>query len=248
MDGAIVTQGSLGRSELSKDLAEIYVSRVLDVATGEGRFVRFLADHLGSFKEMVGVDLLAPSDDVENVFCQERVSFVEMDASKLAFTDGSFDVVSISSSLHHMPSPEDVLGEMRRVLASGGHMIIRETHCDVESEPERTDMILHHWVAKIDRLLDSFHAVTFSRSEVLELIAHMRLHNVRVYDARNIDSHPFDAEALRLTEQTIDKYLRAAERLPHFPSMEEQAQELRRRLREVGIQWEPEVFVVARKP
>ncbi|MGB2983905.1 MAG: methyltransferase domain-containing protein [Candidatus Bipolaricaulia bacterium] len=230
------------------DLSGIRVDRVLDVATGEGGFTQFLADHLGNFGEIVGIDVIPSSDAPESVLPRERIRFVEMDAEALSFEDESFDVAGVSLGLHHFPDPLKVLGEMRRVLRPSGYFIIRETHRDVESEPERTDMILHHWVAKIDRLLDSYHAVTYSRDEILVLIERLRLSDVRVYDARNNDSDPFDSDALKSTEQTIARYLQAAAGLPDLPKLQEGARELRHRLRDVGIQWEPEVFVIGRKP
>ena len=239
---------SRGRKDLEADLQGIRAGRLLDVATGEGGFARFLADHLGSFQEIVGVDVLPPSDAPESVFRQERIRFLETDAEELSFEDESFDAVAISSSLHHFPDPSKVLGELWRVLRPGGRLIVRETHRNVESEPERTDMMLHHWVAKIDRLLDSYHAVTYSRDEILSFVGRLRLSDVRVYDVPNNDSDPFDVEAVQSTERTIDEYLRSAASFPDYPALRESACELRRRLRDVGIQWEPEIFVIGRKP
>lgn len=247
-ESAEVSERSRGREELEADLRRIHVDRVLDVATGDGGFACFLAEHLGGFEEIVGVDILPPADAPESVFRRDRLRFLEMDAEKLSFEDASFDAVAVSSSLHHFPDPLKILGELRRALRPGGHFIVRETHQDVESEPERTDMLLHHWVAKIDRLLDSYHAVTYTRDEILSLAGRLRLSDLRAYDVRSNDSDPFDVEAVQSTERTVDHYLRAATRFPDHPALRESAGELRRRLRDVGIQWEPEIFVIGRKP
>lgn len=237
-----------GKRNLEADLWEIRAGRVLEVATGEGSFARFLADRLGGFEEIVCVDVLPPSDGPESVFRHERIRFLEMNAEDLAFERGSFDTVTVSSSLHHFPDPPKVLRELRRVVRPGGRFIIRETHRDLESEPERTDIALHHWVARIDRLLDSYHAQTYRRNEILNLAGRLCLSDVCVYDLRNTDADPFGAEAVQSTERTIDDYLQAAANLPEYPALEKTARELRRRLRDVGIQWEPEVFVIGRKP
>jgi len=125
------TQNTLGRSVLAEDLGWIRAGRVLDVATGDGNSARFLAEHLGSFAEIVGVDRDPPADDSESIFGQEGITFVEMDTGKLACEDGAFGVVAISSSLHHLEEPIAVLVEMKRVLAPGGWLIVRETHRDV---------------------------------------------------------------------------------------------------------------------
>jgi len=45
---------------------------------------------------------------------------------------------------------------MKRGLGSGGYLIIRETHQDVQTEPQRTDMYIHHWVAEVDSALNVY--------------------------------------------------------------------------------------------
>ena len=213
-------------------------------AFGKDVYERLLAQG----HEIVGVDLLLPSDVPESVFRRDRILFLEMDAEELSFDDESRDAVAVSSALHHLPDPPKILGELWRVLRPGGHFIVRETHRNAESEPERSDMLLHHWVAKIDRLLDSYHATTYTRNEVLDLAGRLRLSDVRTYDVRNDDSDPFDAEAVQSTERTIVRYLQAAASLPNFSALQEGARELRHRLRDIGIQWEPEVFIIGCKP
>lgn len=246
--GGDMNGGTFGRSKLVEDLRQIHAGRVLDVATGDGTFARFLVEHLGSFEEIVGVDLSAPPESPESVFARDDVSFVEMNANRLSFSDAAFDMVAISSSLHHFPAPRTVLAEMRRALAPSGWFVVRETHSDVSDGPDRTDMMLHRWGAQIDRLLGSYHAVTYTRREILELVAAIHLDSVRVYDVRHSDADPFDEGAVRSTERCIDANLREVARLPERTELKRQAEELRRWLREVGIRWEPEVIIVGRKP
>jgi demethylmenaquinone methyltransferase/2-methoxy-6-polyprenyl-1,4-benzoquinol methylase len=48
------------------------------------------------------------------------------DAMKLPFVDSSFDCVTIAFGLRNLPNWNLALGEMRRVLKSGGHLLILE--------------------------------------------------------------------------------------------------------------------------
>ena len=239
---------TFGLTELMQDLGRIHAGRVLDVATGDGTFARFLSEQLGSFEEIVGVDVFPPPEGPDSLFARDDVSFAAMDASRLSFSDAAFNAAAISSSLHHFPQPRTVLAEMRRVLAPRGWFLVRETHSGVSDGPDRTDMMLHHWGAEVDRLLGSYHAVTFARSEILELVAGIRLQDVRVYDIQHSDADPFDEQAVRSTERCIDENLRAVAALPQRADLEKQAEVLRRRLRNVGIQWEPEIVIIGRKP
>ncbi|HEV7588923.1 MAG TPA: class I SAM-dependent methyltransferase [Longimicrobium sp.] len=46
------------------------------------------------------------------------------DAAALPFRDASFDTVVSASALHDFPEPERALGEVRRVLRSGGRLLL----------------------------------------------------------------------------------------------------------------------------
>jgi SAM-dependent methyltransferase len=46
------------------------------------------------------------------------------DATMLPFADGSFDLVVSSECIEHTPDPARAVGEMLRVLAPGGHLVL----------------------------------------------------------------------------------------------------------------------------
>jgi len=50
--------------------------------------------------------------------------FLQADALRLPFADGSFDVISVGYGLRNLADPERGLTEMRRVLAPGGRAVI----------------------------------------------------------------------------------------------------------------------------
>jgi SAM-dependent methyltransferase len=220
---------------------------VLDVATGEGEFAETLAGNLGSYAQIVGIDVLEYSQHAESIFCAEHVHFVQMDAGRLGFGDASLDTVSISSSLHHVEDVPRCLGEMVRVLKPGGLLIVRETHRDVRGEAQRMDMEIHHWVAEVDSALGDRHNRTFARQEIVDLVAGLGLGHVVFYDVSNTDRDPMDPAAIRDSEAVIDRYLRHAQRLADHGALRQRGEELRRRLQRTGIQWEPELIIVGEK-
>jgi len=232
---------------LEQALGSVTGGKVLDVATGEGTFIETLLAHLKSYVAIIGIDAIAYTKAAGSVFCAENVHFCRMDATRLGFADESFDTVSISSALHHLESISQCIAEMKRVLKPGGHLIIRETHQDVQAEPQRTDMYVHHWAAEIDSALGFTHNKTFARQELVDLIEGLGLHNVAFYDVPNTDLDPMDEAAVRDTEEAIDRYIRYAAGLSGFRALKRRGERLRRRLHRVGIQWEPELFAVAVK-
>jgi SAM-dependent methyltransferase len=232
---------------LRQALGGISGGKVLDVATGEGDFIRTLVANLRSYGEIIGVDTLGYTRAAESMFGAENVCFMQMDAERLGFGDESFDTVSMSSSLHHLENVPQCAGEMLRVLKSGAHLIIRETHRDIQAAPQLIDMYIHHWVAQVDSALGSTHNRTFTRQELVDFAKGLGLCEVAFFDVPNTDLDPMNEANIRDSEDVIERYLRYAEGLPGYESLRQRGEGLRRRLLRVGVQWEPELIVVGRK-
>ncbi|GMV19880.1 MAG: methyltransferase domain-containing protein [Myxococcales bacterium] len=99
-------------------------ARVLDVATGTGAQAFAFAEKA---REVVGVDISpAMLKIARRKNHRTNVSFQESDATCLPFSDGSFDVTSVSFALHEMPVSigERTVREMVRVTRPGGSVVI----------------------------------------------------------------------------------------------------------------------------
>jgi len=235
---------------LKQAFGDISGGTVLDGATGEGVFIRTLVENLKSFEEVIGIDLDEYTKDAESIFTTENVHFSQMDASRLGFEDETFNTVSLSNSLHHMKEISPCIIELKRVLKPGGHFIIREVHGDIQSEPQFTDMYIHHWVAEIDSAFGDIHNKTFSRQELVDLINGVGLSNVKFYDIPHTDMNPRGEAEIEENEDIIHRYiryLRAANKTSSYEAFIQRGEELRRRLHQVGVQWEPELIVVGEK-
>lgn len=91
---------------------------VLDVGSGFGEFLNHV-----KCRRRIGIDLNPDSESC----LDPSIEFYQGDVCDLSFIeDDSVDVVFTSNLLEHLPSKEKVeelLGEVRRVLADGGHFI-----------------------------------------------------------------------------------------------------------------------------
>lgn len=105
-----------------KDPADV---RVLDMATGTGRFASFLMDNYRSL-DLTVMDLspfyLEEAKRLLKRF--ETVKYAEAPCEDMPFEDDSFDAITCVYLFHELPMDirKKVLGEMNRVLKPGGKL------------------------------------------------------------------------------------------------------------------------------
>ncbi|NLN84716.1 MAG: class I SAM-dependent methyltransferase [Candidatus Cloacimonetes bacterium] len=165
-------------------LNQIEASRVLDAATGKGDFIQTLKQHLKSYGQIIGVDASEKSvDHAQKRFPENDVEIYRMDLGALAFEDASFDLVTLFNSLHHIAELDKALSEMMRVLKPGGRFLISEMYCDgQQSEPQKTHVMMHHWLAHIDRESGIYHRDTFKRDEIIAIFDGLGLAKLKSVD------------------------------------------------------------------
>lgn len=222
--------------------------RVLDVASGEGGFIKILQCYLRSFSIIFGVDL---SDRMIRIarraYQNLEINFVQMNAEQLGFGIGAFDTVNISASLHHLENTSRVLAEMKRVLKSGGKFIFTEMHRDGTTEAQYNAIRIHHWAAAIDSSLGTLHDRTFARDEIINFIDELNLRILTIRDLPNTGTNPMNEKAIKSVEGYLNRYAQRAKRTMGSEILIEQSEELRRSLHKKGFQKEPVVIVVAEK-
>jgi ubiquinone/menaquinone biosynthesis C-methylase UbiE len=113
--------------------------RYLDVGCGVGTAARMVA--ATSELSVTAVDI-----DPEQIATARRgapqpnLQYKVMDATKLQFADGEFDVVASRMATHHIPDWERAISEMARVLRPGGYLLY-------------TDFALPSWLATAFRIV-----------------------------------------------------------------------------------------------
>lgn len=115
----------LWRIATTRAVAPLPGQRILDLAAGTGASSVSLARNgaevvAGDFSRGMIAEGRRRHGDVPNL------TFAEADAMDLPFEDDTFDAVTISFGLRNVNDPKKALGEMLRVTAPGGKLVICE--------------------------------------------------------------------------------------------------------------------------
>jgi SAM-dependent methyltransferase len=221
---------------LQQAFNNISAGRVLDVATGNGNFVGALIENLRDYAEIIGIDTHTRGLDVaREKFKQDNIHFQAMDATRLDFPDASFDTVCAAYSLHHLENLPRAFAEMLRVLKPGGHFIVAEMYRDHQTDTQLTHVYLHHWCAAVDTALGVSHRETYTRQQILDLVADLNLRDVTFYDYADLTPDPKDAPNIERLDAALAQYCERAKDFPNALELRTQCDEIRARLHSVGF-------------
>jgi len=177
---------------LEETLERIKAPLVLDVATGSGNFAGHLRTEYQGIGTIIGIDvsmkgLEKSSETLKNI---DDTLAVCMDSSEMAFPEGSFDMVCISNSLHHLARLDDTLNEMMRALRPGGYFLVKEMYSDNQTEAQMTHVLMHEWWAAIDTMNGISHFSTLPREKILHMCEGLELEELITGDYSFLDSDP----------------------------------------------------------
>ncbi len=248
-----------GAKNIENRLRRISGGKVLDVATGDGNFIRTLRQTLRGYDSFVGIDLSKKEIAAARKNPIEAVEFVEMNAENLEFEERSFDTVCTANSLHHLENIGLVLSEMRRVLRPKGHFIVQEMFCDADqTEAQLSDVLSHNFDADIDSLLGVHHSWTFTRKEIRDFVGGLGLREVEVFESSRYVNclfcdewerceDPKNEDTVGQTINEIDENLERLEKHQDYQKFQEEAERIKSRIRRNGAASASILFFIGKK-
>jgi len=105
---------------------------VLDIGSGDGSMIDEMADSVGASGKLTGLDISETMINMSRKLCCARsnVEFVQATATKLPFSNSTFDVITSAQCLCYVPDIDLTLAEIFRVLKPGGRVVILDSDWD----------------------------------------------------------------------------------------------------------------------
>lgn len=119
---------------------DVEIADVLDLGTGTALIPIVLCQKISDCRVMAidmavhMLDLARYNLEAESMI--ERITLAKVDAKKMIFDDGMFNVMMSNSIVHHIPEPAVCLGEAVRVTDAGGILFVRDL-----MRPETDDQV-----------------------------------------------------------------------------------------------------------
>jgi len=150
---------------LKQWLSQYDKPRILDVGCGVGNFIHLLLETGVKDATFVGIDVSKGAVAAARGHFADHpaIAFVEGDVLTAPLQSGSFDIVCLSNTLHHLEKPEAVFARMKELLKPGGALLINEMVSDHLTPAQLSHRKLHHFAAEIDRLMGVYHAPTYTK-------------------------------------------------------------------------------------
>jgi SAM-dependent methyltransferase len=236
-------------TELRAYLENTCVGHLLDVATGEGDFLRFVLDTVATFDSATGLEPNKESLSIaKNMLFPYKVDLVLGNVRKLPFEESYFDFVTVSNGLHHFEQPVKSIQSMMRVLLSGGRLLINETICDGLNPAQQTHLDYHALKADIDTAKGIYHRQLYTREELLSLLQEAHVDAEKIFVSDNEPDMLNSKEKIWQFSHKIDEMVEMAGELPQKNSFESRGWELKEKIRTFGFQKPPQLTLIAYKP
>lgn len=235
--------------DVHKRLAHIDAGFVLDAATGRGEFINTIKTNFRSYTQIIGIDNSEKSVNyAQKLFPDNDIEIYRMNLEQLSFDDEQFDTVTISNSLHHLEHRDKVFTELLRVLKKGGTLIIAEMYKDgAQSEAQQTHILLHHWIAMVDRRLGVYHRESYNKEEIIDFARSLPITEPEIMDYYVPVDNPKANTTCESLQRNCTETLKRLESTEGAEELAARGRELLDRLAEVGCASASRLLVIGTK-
>ncbi len=235
--------------KLKQFLQSYDTPRILDIGTGVGNFVHLLLEVAGENAHITAIDTSERAiERAKATLTDSRVEFLVMDVHDMTLDAGTYDIVCLSNSIHHMKDFDGCVAQMKYMAKDDGVLLFNEMRADNEDEQKMTHTLMHHFWASADRLNGVEHRETMTKATMHELLTSQP--GLTIHDTWAInyeEEQKLTEDDYKMLRGTFESTLKRVEGKPEYDAIEAQAKILRKRLDEVGFKSAEQIISILSK-
>ena len=229
-------------------LAQYHNPKILDVGTGRGNFIQVIKMLNNDYSEIIGTDLddrLLESNK-ESFKDDLRIKFVKDNILETKLSEGYFDIVCLSNTLHHLADFKDIFNGMFKVLKPGGLIILNEMIADNLSDAQISHRELHHFAAKVDNEIGRIHNQTYKRDDLIKIVSDLVGEKIVDTWSMDFEDDTIDFES-KPYENLIDHLVNIVKDRPNANDFVSEADRIKEYIRVNGFKSATQVVIIIKK-
>jgi len=223
--------------------------RILDIGSGKGDFIKFIDFINQDYQEIIGIDIVDYLAEIDQFAFQNnpKIRWMDLDVLETNFPKNSFDIISLSNTLHHMTDIESVFKRMSELLKPDGILLVVEVMSSNDlSNQQLSHQILHSFAAKIDHEIGKIHAQIFTKTNILETIN--QFSSLAIDKYWELNTKEFDKEImLDDLYKVIDILLNKVKDSEKYELYKKEAMEIKEYLSKNGFSYSKTLCVVLKR-
>lgn len=234
---------------LKKYLEEYENPRILDIGSGKGDFIKLIDYIFQDYQEIIGIDIVDYLLEMdESAFNHNpKIKWMGKDVLETNFPKNSFDIISLSNTLHHIQDIQSIFNQMENMLKPGGMLIVNELMAaDDLTDGQLSHELLHSFAAKIDHEIGMLHAQIFTKENIIHAIK--KYSSLPIVDYWKLETKPFDKEiTMDDLFKLIDGLLLNVKDSPKYSLYKDEASKIKDYLNKNGFSFAHQLCVVLKK-
>jgi len=234
---------------IKKYLEQYEHPRILDIGSGKGDFIQLVDSVYQDYQEIIGIDIVDYILEMdEKAFSQNpKIKWMEKDVLDTVFSKESFDVISLSNTMHHMEDIQSLFDKMISLLKPGGILVIVEMFTTKDlTDKEVSHQILHSFSAKILKEMHIVHSQVSDKKCVLEAIG--KYASLPITEEWVLDTLPYETElTVDYLSGLIDRLVESVKDSVNYDAYVKEANDIKGYLKVHGLSLQKQVCVVLKK-
>ena len=146
-----------------------------------------------------------------------------------------------------MPDPGAALNEMLRTVKQHGYLLVSEMYSDGLNASQESSKMYHHLRVEVDNMLGIDHNITFTKTDLLEIMTMASLAELQVFEYFEPVVDPHDPEVIKEYIEKMEGWITDLQDHPESDSLRLKLKKVEEKMYTDGIDKPPLLVFLGNK-